>query len=286
MVPAAVLDPTRGRVLLSGGDDGIGMSNAVTAVALDTLTPSPVFAATRYDEDLGLRTIVFDPTRGAVVAFGGQNNLDARTETHGLIAGDAWARLGADDAMPFGLWSSAIYDPVGRAIVAFGGFDEGTTLKRLSSASGATWETIAADGPSARERHLAVYDSLQRRMIVLGGLSTGPSSTVLSDVWALSLDGSPPSWQGDHACGGGTRRPNRLGGDLHDPVGNRVVVVGGSNWTTGWIPDVWSLSLDGPPAWEPPQVFLAKQSSRRRPPSGRPPSRCSSPPSMTPQDTG
>jgi hypothetical protein len=146
---------------------------------------------------------------------------------------------------------AAIYDPVGQAIVSFGGrvYTDSNVLMRLASDPGAVWETLVVDGaPPARARHVAVYDAAQRRMVIHGGLaSAGDLQGPLADTWTLTLDG-PPVWTQLTAIGS---PPAARAGHvaIYDPDGQRMIVYGGQGDGNHALVDLWSLSLAGEPVW-------------------------------------
>lgn len=105
------------------------------------------------------------------------------------------------------------------------------------------WTTLPFPPPSARVQHSAIYDPVRNRMVVFGGI-TGP--TLMNDVWELTLGttrewkrlqptGTPPAARRGHVA-------------VYDPVGDRMIVQGGSGLSS--LQDVWALSLSGAtPAW-------------------------------------
>jgi hypothetical protein len=142
---------------------------------------------------------------------------------------------------------TAIYDPVRDRMVVFGGYDanEGNRndVWALSLSGSLAWSEITPAGslPSARAYHTAIYDPVRDRMVVFGGLDGG--GTRLSDVWALSLSGSP-AWS--EITPPGSSSSARWGHTaIYDPVRDRMVVFGGN----GGGNDVWEFWLAGSPGW-------------------------------------
>jgi hypothetical protein len=81
--------------------------------------------------------------------------------------------------------------------------------------------------------------------------SPDPMPALRSDVWALSLDGTP-AWQEltPPSSGPGTLAGGRIG--VFDPTGDRLVVLGSNDPGDGsWSPEAWSLSLGDTPTWTP-----------------------------------
>jgi len=85
-------------------------------------------------------------------------------------------------------------------------------------------------------------------MVVFGGYSQDPNDHDFSDVWALSLAGTPTWTQLAPTEGPPTAREQHSA--IYDPVRDRMVVFGGWLHTSPWyLDDVWSLSLGSTPAW-------------------------------------
>lgn len=251
---SGVVDPQRRRVVYFGGlnwqSDGGEYVNTTWAFLLDELELTELIPATRRgDFEMGERAAVWDPERGAVIAFGGALG---ETMTHGLSPADAWVTAAAGKA-PTDLWASAIYDSVGQAIVTFGGrrYVDSNAVMRLPSSPGAVWETLDVDGaPPARTRHVAVYDPVNQRMLVHGGVQDGEfnNDVYLDDVWELSLAG-PPVWT-QLAPSGHQPAVRRGHVAVYDSQERRMIMFGGTTLGFGGqLTDVWSLALDGPSAW-------------------------------------
>ena len=162
---------------------------------------------------------------------------------------------------------SAVYDPTTKVMTVFGGNDWGaestTTSAVLLYTPGSptgTWTTLIANGaagaPSARAGHSAVYDHVNNRMVVFGGICSILQSctTVFNDVWVLSNangQGGAPAWT--QLSPSGTPPDARWGHTaVYDAKHNRMIVYGGSGGSTVYT-DVFVLSnangLGGTPAW-------------------------------------
>lgn len=145
---------------------------------------------------------------------------------------------------------SAIYDPVGNRMIKFGGQDgqfKNDTWS-LSLSDPVEWVQLVPSGmpPPARSSHSAVYDPVRHRMIVFGGeVGSGPGGD-RNDVWALSLS-DPMTWT--ELSPSGPLPPVRASHcAVYDAVGDRMIVVGGSN-VVGRRNDTWALSLAGGGVW-------------------------------------
>src|SRR5205823_9970466 len=96
-------------------------------------------------------------------------------------------------------------------------------------------------GPSPRYAQSAVYDPVGDRLIVFGG----DDGDLQSDVWALSLGGTP-AWAQLSPAGIGPG-PRSRHTAIYDPAGGRMVVFGGRGTTLS--NEVWALTLSNAPRW-------------------------------------
>ena len=188
---------------------------------------------------------IHDPVRDRIVVFGG---FDNDVWALSLAGAPAWTLLTPLGTPPSGRGGhSAIYDPVRDRMVVFGGLSDSCLNDVWALALGGTpaWTQLTPSGtpPSARGHHTAIYDPLGDRMVVFGGL-VGPADG--NDVWALSL-ASTPAWT--QLTPSGTPPSARHGHSaIYDPVRERMVVFGGQDGS-GFLNDVWMLSLGGTPVW-------------------------------------
>ena len=188
-----------------------------------------------------------------MLVFGGETGLPSMSnEVWALsLSGDtAWTRITPVGGTPEPRTShTTIYDAAHDRMVVFGGVSSSAYLRdvwALSLSPQPTWTPLNPAGtlPLARFEHSAIYDPVQRRMVVFGGLNMSLSS--LSDIWALSLDGTPAWTQITPA---GTRPAARSGHRaIWDPRRDRMVVSGGYNYLGGPPPggEIWALALDRP----------------------------------------
>lgn len=121
------------------------------------------------------------------------------------------------------------------------------TLVETASLDGMAWSSPVGGGPSARVGHTLIYDPLNERLVLFGGIDL---SGWLADVWVLDLSapglgawssitptGTPPQGRYSHTA-------------IYDADGDRMIVFGGTvEIDPGPMPpppivgDVWSLSL-------------------------------------------
>ncbi|MFN8588276.1 MAG: kelch repeat-containing protein [Candidatus Eisenbacteria bacterium] len=162
------------------------------------------------------------------------------------FAGDAgrWRKL----ELPGSRWfHAAAYDAGSQRIVYFGGEAPGgylSDLWELSLVPAPHWQRLEASntGPGERYGFSFAYDTARDRLLLFGG-QLAPGYT--SEVWALSLS-NPPAWSLVAAAGGPSGRHQAA--LIYDPVRDRLVVHGGRNGS-GYLADMWALSLGGTPTW-------------------------------------
>lgn len=142
----------------------------------------------------------------------------------------------------------AIHDRLRDRMIVFSGFSISyypQDLWTLPLSGSSIWSEITPAGtpPPGRSGAAAVYDPIHDRMIVIGGYD---GSSNLSDVWALSLAGTP-TWT--ELSPTGTAPSPRLGHTaVYDWRRDRVVLFGG--FGPYHRNDVWVLDLTGPvPEW-------------------------------------
>lgn len=203
-------------------------------------------------------TAVFDSRRDRMILYGGwpspndvpyQGRSRHELWVQDFARGDMWTPLvSTGPAPPYRAFHTAIYDSLRDRMVIFGGYD-GSNLRNdvwaLNLGSDPQWEQLQAQGaaPSPRDAATAIYDPNADRMIVFGG------GRVTSDTWALPLHGAP-AWE--EISPSGTLPPGRREQTaVYDPALRRMLVFGGNTAVQDYGDDVWSLSLDGAPSWQP-----------------------------------
>ena len=171
-----------------------------------------------------------------------------------LEDGDAWVPLEAAGDPPPGRWGqSAIFDPLRRRMIVFGGDDSlghfSNQVTALALDGAPRWAEIVPAGvaPPPRSMHTAVYDPIRDQMIVFGGAG---SDGAFSDGWTLSL-GSQPEWKELHPLGR-TPASRERHCAAFDADHDRMVIQGGfyGEYDVIWeYPDTGILSLIDEPAW-------------------------------------
>lgn len=142
---------------------------------------------------------------------------------------------------------SVVYDPLRHRMLVYGGhMGTRAQIMALDLRPGGTWASIpVVGGPSTSATAMSVvYDSRRDRLIVFGG--TDSQGFTNNQVLTLALTG-PSSWTGPALS---VRPSARVGhAAVYDPIGDRMIVFGGFNSSTGFLNDVWQLTLSGTPSW-------------------------------------
>jgi hypothetical protein len=138
---------------------------------------------------------------------------------------------------------SAVYDSIGQRMIVFGGAGPGlqNDLWALSLPDPAltgtvdpAWSPIAAVGtpPGQRTGHSAVFDSVNNRMIVFGGQTTGTlPGALLNDVWVLDLTGTPTWTPITFPPATTLPEPRRDHTAVYDPIRREMTVFAGRTAT-------------------------------------------------------
>lgn len=258
----AVLDSRRSRVILTNGayhyfyhssyvvhlSDTWALDPATLQWAPITPSDSGVVSASEY------AAAAYDSLNDRVLMVGGAlinelgNVVQLNVGTYSLDAANptGWRFVATDPGRVGQAAPSLVIDPIRRVLLRFGG-GEGAGLPvyndvwQLPLDGTPQWSQLHPTGaePPPRWRHGAIYDPVRDRMIIVGGV--GLSGEALSDVWAMSLSGTP-HWSSIDA-GSGPSGPIRTS---YDRERDRLIAIGrGSGYTLA----AWELDLSQPSAW-------------------------------------
>ena len=204
--------------------------------------------------------IAHDVPGRRLLLFGGQDGASRNDLWAFSLDSQQWQELNPSGARPparFG--HTAIFDPVRRRLIVFGGqtaaFFSDTWAYDIAANS---WQQLAPDnaGPSKRYAHSAIYDAARDRMVISHGFTDAGR---FDDTWAFQLAAN--SWQNLTPPGS---KPLRrcLHHAVYDQGNNQMLLFGGCASGFGPCPldDLWSFDLN------------ASQWTERRP-SSRPSAR-------------
>lgn len=185
---------------------------------------------------------IYDPDGDRILVFGGADGSSYRNDVWEYsFKGCNWRELPTTGSRPTArYYHSAIYDPVRKTMVVFGGKDGNSWLNDtwVFSLQTGSWNQLTTwDAPGVRFGHTAIYDSLRDRMVVFGGRD--PSYYYYDDTWVLSLQTN--TWTQLKPCVGPARAWHSA---IYDPVGDRMVVFGGY-YNEAQLNDTWALAFPG-----------------------------------------
>jgi hypothetical protein len=196
----------------------------------------------------------WDAHDGVMFIFGGYsgrrlNDLWAYKPARGAVG--RWTMIPVTGPAPR-TEASLVWDSADNALLLFGGAAASGALNDVwayrpagdGTATG-RWTTLSAVGqlPPSRRLHSAVWDTVNRQMIVFGGAA---GTAVLRDLWAFHVDslaGARGHWQ---LLAGEATPPARLAqAAVWDPSGGGMLVFGGVNTAGAFLDDLWSYHPDG-----------------------------------------
>ena len=149
------------------------------------------------------------------------------------LASGAFKRLASTFAPPPRQLHSVALDDASQRLVVFGGVGDGAILDDAWFAKmegdNVTWSSVNAKGPSPRYGGFYALDKESHRFVVWSGAQAPKGRDPINaarDAWALDLDSG--TWTLLEPAG---EAPNgrRNGCSMHDPVGRRLFVFGGTS---------------------------------------------------------
>jgi hypothetical protein len=209
---------------------------------------------------------------GGLAFFGtDQNDTRVLSSANGLTSPSTWSTLLTAGGSPGAREAhTATYDQANNRMIVFGGTHLITTccpyvindyndVWVLSNANGLggtpIWTQLLPSGGilTPRSTHSAVYDSINNRTIIFGGLQwnqTAQSYTVLSDLWQLSNAnglGGTPTWT-QFSPTGTAPGPRQGHTAAFDSTNQRMIVFGGADGSFATDNRVWVLVFNQAPA--------------------------------------
>lgn len=178
--------------------------------------------------------------------YGGYTGFEATSKSEGDLyrvdlgePARTLTRLTSIGAGPPRQLHALAYDARGDQLVVFGGFTDepvedaldDTWLVKVEGDT-ATWSKVNGKGPSARYGSFTAFDAESRRLFVWSGgqypVDASDPVNAAQDAWALDLAAEPPAWS--KLSPSGEAPPGRRNGcAMHDPIGRRLFVFGGTS---------------------------------------------------------
>jgi len=177
---------------------------------------------------------IYDPANDRLLFWGGEgNSSNYFNEIWELSLGEtvAWTRRIVSGGPAQGRrFAQAVFDANSNRMVVYGG-SNGTAYSAevwsLSTGTlgSETWTQLSPAGCDAtcdRDRHIAIYDSVNDRMLSFGGYD---GTAHYNDVWQLTL-GNTPTWSRFSVSTPGPSGRRSAKG-FYDPINTRFVIFGG-----------------------------------------------------------
>lgn len=279
---SAVYDPSTNRLILFGGNNGVGTTNDVwvltNANGLDG-TPawtqlSPTGAPPQARDN---HAAVYDPSTNRMIVFGGcaggclpaLNDVWVLTNANGLGGTPAWTQLLPSGSPPAPrIAMASAYDPASNKLILFGGqngggfggatFSEVWVLTNANGLGGTpVWTNVLfAGGPPPGQYRLSyAFDNANNRLIVAGG-NANSTGLPTNAVWVLSDandTGSTPTWTNVIAENPAGPPPDfEKRPAAFDPATGRMIIVGDARDGTANL-DAWLVNnangISSPSSW-------------------------------------
>jgi hypothetical protein len=209
-------------------------------------------------------------TFGGSFAFFGSDTNDTRSlsNANGTVSPSTWSSLAVVGGPP-GVREghAAVYDQANDRMTLFGGsdaqsccyfFNDYNDTWVLSNGTGVsgtpTWTQLNPAGapPTPRSMQSGVYDQLNNRLLVFGGLhwdNATQAYTKLGDLWQLSNangTGGLPAWM-QLTPTGTPLGPRYSTGAAFDSVNQRMIILGGIDINDQLSNRVWVLVFNNAP---------------------------------------
>lgn len=268
---SAIYDSLHNRMIVFGGQTQTATVNELWILDLNPATPSwqqilPGSGANNFTgtppSSRRNHTAVYDPMKQEMTIFGGSSGGTLVTDFELFVLSlpatgpYTWTSPPLSPGfMPIARdLHSAIFDSNTSEIVLFAGHDndplngnsvgggDGSVLNNelwsLVPNQAYTWNELQIGGsPALREGHTAVYDSLNQRMIILGGGDETFNTLSPPNLFALNLWGGMGWTQMTPFIAGPTGIANHSA--IYDSKYSRVVMFGGHPTKTTYTNEAW-----------------------------------------------
>ncbi|MCK4353483.1 hypothetical protein KAW65_08775 [candidate division WOR-3 bacterium] len=193
---------------------------------------------------------IYDTPNKRMIVFGGWtgNSWDEQVYALYLNGEEEWQVLSLKGNKPparFLCSHNAIYDSLNHRMILWGGYDkDANPLYDVWSLNlpegGEEWTEITPTGdhPSAIANLTTIYDPVNQRMVLFGGVD---SVIRYNEVWSLDLTLGNEVWTKlNPARTPPTPRSGHTA--IYDPVNHSMIIFGGRD-NNGYLNEVWSLDL-------------------------------------------
>ncbi len=193
------------------------------------------------------QTAVYDQAQNTMIVFGGTNcssgyfsDVWVLSNANGEGGSPTWFQLSPSGTPPAAREnSSAIYDSVDNVLTIYAGdtggsgFSDVWTLSNANGQGGTPhWTELSPSGtaPNGRTGQSTVYDSINNRMIMYGGINAINGTRFLYDSWVLTYPngiGGTPAWSQEKVTG--TAPERFFHSAVYSSSYNCLVVFGGDS---------------------------------------------------------
>jgi hypothetical protein len=250
---SGIYDSTSNRMIVFGG--GVNNTACLNDVwALDDANSSlgaptwlPITASGTAPGARMNHSAVYDSAVNVMLIYGGANcaghyisDVWTLSNANGEGGTPTWTKVVPSGTAPAPRENaSAVYDSVNNVLTIYAGdagangFADVWTLSNANGHGGTPrWTQLAPTGtaPSARTGQSAVYDSVNNRMIIFGGINSVTGTGYLGDAWILTSPngiGGTPSWIAEKVTG--TAPLRRYHSAFYSSSFNDMIVFGGES---------------------------------------------------------
>ncbi len=262
---AAAYDPVRDRMVIYGGSSSSNapLGDAWALQLSGTASWTPLSPTNAGPGQRIAPSAVYDPARDRLIVVGGTYAGSFLADAWALSLGPSptWSLISTGSGGPSGHYDQQlVLDTPSDRLLMFVGYDfpyvrgAPAAVWSMPLAPAPAWSHVAvAEAPPQRFGESVTFDPVRRELLMCWGWdhnATGYGGRSFPDAWALTVAGTP-RW--DDLSPSGSPPPSRLAHSaIYDPIGDRMVVFGGTSAESGQADaatDLWFLSLAGLPRW-------------------------------------